>query len=332
MEEPGSWTGPAPAHESAPGDPEPATPAPAQQPLRWRLPLLLFLATVASTMYAGRGGTGDPEAGWLDGWKFAVPLLAILLAHEFGHYTFARLRGVRVSLPFFIPMPFSFIGTMGAVIRMEAARSRNALLDVGASGPLAGLAVALPVLAIGLKLSTVAPLFHPGQGGIQEGQSLLYWAMKRVFVGELGPEQDVLLHPTALAGWVGLLVTMINLMPIGQLDGGHVAYALLGAKQDRYSNLAHALLPVVAVACGLYSGWQALAHGWSQDAAIQDATNAGMPWLFWAIVLLVMRRFAGKKHPPVLPGEALTPGRKVVAVFTLGLFAALFMPAWILLR
>lgn len=295
--------------------------------LRWRLPLGLFLATVVSTMWVGREADGGP----LSGWKFAVPLMAILLAHEFGHYTFARLRGVRVSLPHFIPMPLSFIGTMGAVIRMEAARSRNALLDVGASGPLAGLVVALPVLAIGLSLSKIAPVFAPGHGGFQEGQSILYWLMKRIFVGDIPFGQDVLLHPTALAGWVGLLVTMINLIPIGQLDGGHVAYALLGPRQDRVSNTIHALLPAVAITCAGWAAWQASTYGWGHDAMIHDAIWAATPWLVWAAVLLVMRRFAGKKHPPVEPGE-LSPGRKVIAALTLVLFLMLFMPAWLLPR
>lgn len=299
--------------------------------LRWRLPLLLFLATVVTTMSIGREWNVEPDPSPWSGWRFAVPLLAILLAHEFGHYTFARLRGVRASLPHFIPMPIGVFGTMGAVIRMEAAKSRNALLDVGASGPLAGLVVAIPVLAYGLTLSKIGPQFPPGHGGFQEGQSILYWLMKMAFVGDIPAGQDVILHPTAGAGWVGLLVTMINLIPVGQLDGGHVAYALLGPRQDKLSNVIHALLPAVALCAAGWAAWRAHLNGWAQSEIIGDAIAAAIPWLFWTLLLFAMRRFAGKKHPAVEPGE-LSAGRRAVAVVTLVLFALLFMPAWLLPR
>src|SRR5688572_30026696 len=183
----------------------------------------------------------------LDGWTFAVPLMSILLAHEFGHFIAGRIHGVDVSPPFFIPMPIPPLGTMGAVIRMRRPiRTRNALLDVGAAGPLAGMVVAVPVLIWGLLLSDVRPL--PETGYLMEGRSLLYLGLLHAVHGSIPAGHDVFLSPTAFAGWAGLLVTMINLLPVGQLDGGHVAYALLGPKQDDWSLRIRRALPVLAAA------------------------------------------------------------------------------------
>jgi len=151
-------------------------------------------------------------------------LMAILTCHEFGHYFVARRHGVEVSLPYFIPLPpFVGFGTLGAVIRMDKPISdRRALFDVGAAGPIAGLVVAIPLLVIGLWLSPVGP--SPADGSI-EGNSILYALLKYAVHGQWLPNSnvDVQLHPMAMAAWVGLLITMINLMPIGQLDGGHIA-------------------------------------------------------------------------------------------------------------
>ena len=233
----------------------------------------------------------------------------MLLGHELGHFVAAVVHRVPASLPMFIPMPISPFGTMGAVIEMpERIRSRNALLDIGAAGPLAGIVVAIPVLVIGLSQSEVRPL-EPG--GFLEGQSLLYLLLKRLVVGPIPEGHDVFLTSTAFAGWTGLLVTMLNLLPVGQLDGGHVAYALFGARQNKLGRLFHALLPVLFV--GNY-------------AVFQDA-QPGMVWVIWFVLLAILGRVSGGfEHPPTDEGETLSPARKAIAVGTLLLFVLIFMP------
>ncbi|HTM19708.1 MAG TPA: site-2 protease family protein, partial [Kofleriaceae bacterium] len=191
----------------------------------------LFLATCATTWLAG-------------GAAFAATLMAILLVHEMGHYVAARLHRVDASLPYFIPLPpVISLGTMGAVIRMKKPiEDRNALLDVGAAGPLAGLLVAIPLLVIGVALS---PVSTAPSGGVQEGNSIAYLLLKLAVTGRILPAADgtdIDLNGMAFAAWVGLLVTMINLIPIGQLDGGHVARAYLGNRHERFSTVLHALL------------------------------------------------------------------------------------------
>lgn len=309
-------------------------PEPAPAPRRWRVNALLFAATVVSVFMTGAGYATEPAtplSTWADllgalasGWTFAVPLLGILVFHEFGHYIAARLHHVDASLPYFLPLPFlSPFGTMGAVISMRGRiRSRDALLDIGASGPLAGLVVAIPVLAIGLSLSPVA--VTSSEHYVQEGQSLLYLALKRVVVGVIPDGQDVQLHPTALAGWAGLLVTMLNLLPWGQLDGGHVAYALLGPRHHRIARLFRAaLLPLFA-----YNAWRFMlpvALGRSNLGWAFAFSNSSF-WLMWFVVLgIVARASGGPEHPPTEPGE-LSPKRRVIAVITLVFFVLLFMP------
>ncbi|MBI2392761.1 MAG: site-2 protease family protein [Deltaproteobacteria bacterium] len=290
--------------------------------MRDRVPwvnLALFLATVASTFYVGAdmaGETGHP----LRGWTFAVPLLAILVTHEFGHWIQARRHQVEASLPYFIPFPWGLLGTFGAVISMRGRiRTRDALLDIGASGPLAGMVVAIPVLVFGLHLSKVMPI---PEHGLDEGQSLFYLAVKRIVVGPIPDGHDVFLHPTAFAGWTGLLLTMLNLLPIGQLDGGHVAYSIFGPKQDRYSRIAHHSLLVVAAIVGMYWGIKALrAHASRSD--VLWAFAEGKNWIFWWILLFFLTR--GNDHPPTQDGE-LSRKRKWVAWATLALFVLLFMP------
>jgi membrane-associated protease RseP (regulator of RpoE activity) len=293
---------------------------------------LLFALTVLSVFFAGGlwcrtlpvdGGVGAWVWGALAGWPFAVPLLAILLVHELGHFAAARIHRVEASLPYFIPAPFlSPFGTMGAVIAMRGRiRSRDALLDIGASGPLAGLVIALPVLAIGIHASAIEPLSRPY---LLEGQSLLYLAMKRVFAGPIPHGHDLTLSPTALAGWTGLLVTMLNLVPVGQLDGGHVAYALFGPRQDRYARVAHFSLLLVALFNLVRFVGPHVAAGHSE--ALGGAIGNSTFWLVWFGLLLLMRRLAGgENHPPTDPGE-LSPKRRVVAIATLSFFVLLFMP------
>lgn len=282
-------------------------------PLTWknvRLNVILFALTVLSVFMT-------------KGWEFAVPLLAILLAHEFGHYFAARYHRVPASLPYFIPVPFiGLFGTLGAVIAMpDRIRSRNALLDIGASGPIAGMIVALPVLFWGIAHSAVQP--H-GDAYIQEGQSLLYFAVKWLVHGAIPPGHDVHLHPVAEAGWGGLFLTMLNLLPFGQLDGGHIAYALFGEKQNRAAPwirralLALFLYVLVTNVVPVLSG----PFEWSKLAL---AVSNSIPWLVWYALLGLLVRLSGPDHPPCEPGE-LSPWRRAVAWLCLVLFVLLFMP------
>jgi membrane-associated protease RseP (regulator of RpoE activity) len=213
-----------------PANPSDATPLPRPSGRALSVPLLLYLATCGSVLWTGSGyanGHTPATLGELgQGWSYALSLMSILTCHEFGHYIAARRHGVAASLPYFLPLPLlSPFGTLGAVITMPPIRGRNALLDVGAAGPLAGLALAIPVLWKGLSLSVVAPSLTSNY--VQEGKSVLYWLLQRAVWGPIPDGYDVVLHPMALAGWVGLFITMINLIPWGQLDGGHIAYRLL---------------------------------------------------------------------------------------------------------
>ena len=201
--------------------------------------MVLFVLTLLSTLAAGSMVAGsfpwvtfDPfaePARLLDGLPFALTLLAILGTHEFGHYFTARAYGASVSLPYFIPAPppLFLFGTLGAVIRMRSpARDRNSLFDIAAAGPLAGLVVALPALWLGLSWSRVGAV--PEGGAMAFGDSLLMRFMTWLMFGRIPEGMDVFVHPVALAGWVGLFVTALNLFPVGQLDGGRIAYALCG--------------------------------------------------------------------------------------------------------
>ncbi len=303
---------------------------------RWGLPILLMVATFFSTLHVGAQmvlGANDYSLSdiW-SGWVFAVPLMAILMAHEFGHYIAGRIHRVDISPPFFIPMPYFLLGTMGAVIRMRGAiRSRNALLDVGAAGPLAGLVVAIPVLAYGIATSPVEPLPEAGTTHyLMEGRSLLYWSLLVALKGQIPSGSDIMLNPTAFAGWAGLLITMINLLPFGQLDGGHVGYALLGVRQDRVSRGVLRALPVLAFGVGLYYGIPSYLRGADVETMVSDF-SAGVQWLVWGGVLFVMALFSGWKHPPTSP-QQLSERRRAVAILTLACFALLFMPSWLRLR
>ena len=305
----------------------------APTPPRVWVNILLFGLTVVTVFHVGaQWAVNEPiDLSWtalltgvvswklvLQGWVFAVPLLSILLAHEFGHYVAARIHRVPASLPFFIPMPMPPFGTMGAVIRMRGRiASRRVLLDVGAAGPIAGMVVAVPVLVWGLLHSDVRVVLGPS---IQEGQCLLYMAIKRIIFGSIPDGSDVFLHPVALAGWTGLFVTMINLLPVGQLDGGHIAHALFGEVQGRIAKWVHAALPLLVVVNVTLNLLPHIRAGnWSEN--LGQTIGNSMFWFVWFVVL----SFLGRVHPPTEPGK-LGAVRTAIAIGSLVLFVLLFMP------
>jgi len=279
----------------------------------WRLHLLLFLATVISTLLAGAYYIQDYDIfaefpkhllpGLVKGIPFSLPLLIILGSHEFAHYINSRRHGVEATLPYFIPFPNLF-GTLGAVIKMKSPiRDRGALIDIGASGPLTGFVLAVAACAIGLSLSGPDASQPLKDGDMLLGGSLLYVFLIDVFVRADLASHAVSLHPIAVAGWVGLFVTSINLMPVGQLDGGHIAYAFFGR-------------------------W----HKWISRAFILLMALMGLifpGWLLWAALLLVI----GTKHPPVMdPYVPLDWKRRLAGIASLFVFIISFPPVPIYIR
>ena len=248
--------------------------------------------------------------------------MSILLVHEFGHFIAARIHGVPASLPFFIPLPFiGLAGTIGAIVAMRG-RSARATHCSTSAHPAARRSRGGDPLIVGLSLSTVGPALTGSY--MQEGQSLLYMALKQIVLGPIPEGQDVFLHPTALAGWFQrLLVTMLNLVPWGQLDGGHIAYALFGPSQNRIARWVRwGLFPSSRLQRGDYR--VAGGPGRSQMPWSLAISNC-VSWLAWFGVLSLIGKLAGKEHPPTERGE-LSPGRRVVAWFSLAVFVLLFMP------
>jgi membrane-associated protease RseP (regulator of RpoE activity) len=265
----------------------------------------LFLLTCLTTLLAGSGAFlsfdpfAEPARLW-SGAPFAFTLLAILGVHEFGHYFTARHYRASVSLPYFIPAPPPFLfGTLGAIIRMRSpAKDRNSLFDIAAAGPLAGLVIAIPAILVGLEWSTVAPV--PVGGHIVFGDSLLMRLLVYLKFGRLADGMDVFIHPVALAGWVGLFVTALNLFPVGQLDGGRIAYALFGRR--------HRLVGIATFLALLALG------------AVTGATN----WVIWAALLFFLVGF--HHSPPLDDVTPLTPARWIVGVICLLLLVLLIPP------
>ena len=269
----------------------------------------LFAACCATTWY-------------VRGPYFAATLMGILACHEAGHYVTSRLHGVETSLPYFIPIPISF-GTLGAVIRMKKPiDDRRTLFDVGASGPIAGLVVAIPLLVIGLWISPLEPI-KVGDG--LEGNSILYVLLKFAVFGRWLPGDglDVQLHPMAFAAWVGLLVTAINLMPIGQLDGGHIARAVLGQSHERWSARLNVALPALGVVVGGVMLVRASHAGLAFWDALLYAKDGALPWMIWAVLLGLMRRSAGEYHPPV--GDVPLDGRRRIGAVVMAVIFVLIV-------
>ncbi len=278
---------------------------------RFRSPIvnLIFLvATLGSTVYAGMllwlpyGQTADLysfETVLNGAIYFALPLMTILGTHEMGHYILAKRHNVAASLPFFIPVPLSLLGTFGAFISMrEPIPNKKALLDIGISGPLAGLAVAFPVTLLGLYLNSVNPIIGgPNTGG---GLAVNLMPLYTIMLFLVPIPDNALLHPTAFAGWVGFFVTAINLLPAGQLDGGHVARALLG-KNSRYLSYA-AFFALLAM--GFFFAFPS--------------------WFLLAFLVLLL----GLRHPPPLNDiSQIRAGRKTLGLAVLLILVLSFVPA-----
>jgi membrane-associated protease RseP (regulator of RpoE activity) len=272
--------------------------------------VLLFVLTCLSTLVSGAlffaSPTFAPAGGpswWtalLAGAPFATTLLAILGVHEFGHYFTARYHRAAVSLPYFIPAPpLVLFGTFGAIIRMRSpARDRNALFDIAAAGPLAGLLVAVPAILLGLGWSAVGPV-PPGEA-VRFGDPLLLKAIVYLTFGPIPAGHDVFLHPVAVAGWAGFFVTALNLFPVGQLDGGRIAYALFGPHHRRVGLATFAALLGLGVATG------------------------SVNWFVWAALLFFL---VGFHHtPPLDDVTPLSPGRRLLGWLCLVLLVLLLPP------
>lgn len=309
----------------------------------WRLPGLLFSLTVFSTLLAGAAKAGSPWtlfdlpmllgqpalllAHLSLGVPFSASMLGILGAHEMGHYVFARYHGIDATPPYFIPFP-TLLGTMGAVIRLKGTMpTRTAVVDVGVSGPIAGFVVALPLLFVGLANSTFAPLppgpapaqtipqiigelwsargAAVGVGLLVPGESLLVAAARAMTLGPVPAGHYLALDPVAWAAVFGLFVTALNLLPVGQLDGGHALYALVGVRARGLGSWV--VVALVVLGCFAWPGW-----------------------LLWAVLA---GKVLGTGHPPVdFPRQALPRSRKVAAAVALALLPLSFAPVPVFVR
>jgi membrane-associated protease RseP (regulator of RpoE activity) len=295
---------------------------PAPLPIRPRkfhsrlwLHLALFGLTLASTTLIGAdhyaafaGEFGRRSIGAIDwptylahGFFYSVTLLAILGAHEMGHYVFCRRYDVDATLPFFIPMPIVLTGTLGAVIRIrEAFPTRRVLFDIGVAGPLAGFAVIVPALFIGLSLSTIVP--EPTQGGLfYLGEPLLFKLATALVFGPIKDGLTINLHPIGFAAWFGLFATALNLLPFGQLDGGHITYSTLGRRSTPIS---------IATVSGAVA-----------------MTFVSISWLVMTVIMVVMMFMFGPHHPRVIyEQEPIGRGRIAIAILALIVFIVSFTP------
>jgi len=255
--------------------------------------VILFVLTFLTTFMVGEAMSSH------SGLVYAVPLMLILGCHEGGHYIMCRIYGVKSTPPNFIPAPFGPFGTFGAVIMMkDNLPSRRALFDIGIAGPLAGFAVALPCVIVGLYLSELVPPQEVGEQYMQLGEPLLFKIVSHAMYGEINGK-ELMLHPVGYAGWIGLLVTALNLFPAGQLDGGHIAYAVFGPRVSWF------FWPLIA---GL----------------------VGMSLYFWSfayLLFLVLLVILARHHPP--PSDDVTPldlYRKGLAVVPLIVLVLCFTP------
>jgi len=289
-------------------------PRPKFQDRVW-LHIVLLLLTIATTtlmgqayyagFVAGFGGTAPAMSAIsliLHGLWYSGTVLAILGCHELGHYLACRYYDVDASLPFFLPVPLPLTGTLGAFIRIrEPIPTKRMWFDIGIAGPIAGFLVAVPALFIGLALSRVAAV-PPKMDGFSLGEPLLFQLGSKLLWGAQPDGYSLNLHPIAFAAWFGLLATSLNLFPIGQLDGGHILYAVFGRKSS------YVTLVMIAVAVGL--------------------VFVSMSWLVWTIVMIGMLYLFGRHHPQAIDEHVpLDRTRVLLAVFALAMFILCFTPA-----
>jgi membrane-associated protease RseP (regulator of RpoE activity) len=301
---PGVWS---------PDDEYEAPPAVKDRP--W-LHALLFVLTFASATFVGGGfylnflsdlGWRRIEVPWttllLGGLWYSVPALLILGCHELGHYFACRYYGVRASLPYFIPAPLVLFGTLGAVIRIrDPLRTKRVLFDVGVAGPLAGFVVLAPALIVGISWSEIMRQPPPSPGGLELGEPLLFQLVTRWFFGPIPEGYTINAHPMAFASIFGLLATALNLLPVGQLDGGHLSYANLGRRSKYVTFL-------------------------SLFAALVMGVTLSTSWLVWGGLILVMLRFVGFEHPPTEDEDEPLDGKRIaVTILTIIIFALCFTP------
>jgi membrane-associated protease RseP (regulator of RpoE activity) len=279
---------------------------------RWARHLLLLLITVATTTLLGidhylsfKSNFGTAAVAFntravLEGLVYSASILGILGAHEMGHYIACRRYDVDATLPFFIPFP-SLSGTLGAVIRIrEPFPSRTALFDIGVAGPIAGFVALIPVLFLGMLMSSVVQV-PAHMEGWSLGEPLLFKLASWMVFGHVPAGYSVNMHPMVFAAWFGMLATAWNLLPFGQLDGGHLTYAVFG-NASRHVSIVTVLGAVVM-------------------------TFISYSWLAMTIMMLAMLLFLGQRHPPVMNEyEPLGQGRKAVAIFAVVMFVVCFMP------
>lgn len=265
--------------------------------------IILFIATFMSTLVVGSFLTQQPEEiiknplKILHGLSFSLTLMTMLLCHELSHYFASKKHNIKATLPYFIPAP-TLIGTLGAFIKMRSPiTTRRALIDIGASGPIAGFIVSFMATIIGLPMSQVVQT-KTTAGGLVLGDSLLFYFLSWIVFGNIPASYDVVLHPVAFAGWIGFFVTALNLIPVGQLDGGHIAYAILGERHAKISKI----LVLIMLLIGLFF-WEG--------------------WVIWAVLLLIL----GLRHPPVLFWEVpLDDRRRLISWITAIIFLLTFIP------
>jgi hypothetical protein len=278
--------------------------------------LLLFFVTLVTTTLVGAlhyyafasqfGAVSIPLdlALLLNGFWYSGTLMAILGAHEFGHYYYCRRYNVDATLPYFIPAPIPLTGTLGAVIKIrEAFPTRTVLFDIGVAGPIAGFVVLVPALFYGLSLSNLLPEPTDVEGMMFLGEPLLFhWAAGLVF-GEIPGGLALNIHPVVFAAWFGMLATAINLLPFGQLDGGHITYATVGRLATPIS-LATVLI------------------------AVMMTVVVSTSWAFMTFLMVLMLVLFGARHPRVIyEYEPLGPGRRTIAVLALVILILCFTPA-----
>ncbi len=258
------------------------------------LNIVLFVLTCCSTFFIHYW----PERSLADGLWYSAGIMSILFCHEMGHYLMCLRYGIRATLPFFIPFPSFPFGTLGAVIRMDARMpNRRVLFDIGVAGPLAGLLVTLPAIYFGLAMSEVKNVSEL-ENAIKSVDPLIFKWLVAWVKGPLQPGEDVLLHPLAYAGWAGLFVTALNLLPIGQLDGGHILYALLGDRSQQIFPVTMALFALICIVI----------------------------YPFWILMIILLLWF-GYRHPPTeYDGQPLDRKRQALAYMTFLIFAFSFTP------